>query len=589
MQALFKPSGQAMRCDQVIEAVPLEQIRLAPNPRKRISDEGLVRLARLMMSVGQKIPAIGRRVSDAEVLLYEGQRRLLSARRSVELAGSDGFEELKPIGTLCVILLDHEPSQREIRQLQAHANAREDLTVQDQQDQFDDVWRELAGVPEEQRIAGVCDELALSPILVHNLRRQCTLPEELRGRVAKDPAGDQISITLANQLAEMNATAPALTRAVGERIVSVEHERQARDDFGAFVHRTVVEGDGAVYAQRIDEGVHLEAVQLLTDAQRHLDDDGRARLSSVLGGEDVSVDTRLQELRRNARERNAHVVIDEHVRDRAANGGFAWTLDRGRDYARGIWVVDPVFMIGLVNEQMPEEGVGSQDESYFGAAGVSDHDLEAAEEEDRKARLKAKKDRHAAASANLGLGLDINAKLLEPTDAQVRACCEFLMRLLARDYMEVIAFGAGWTDRDRQQPVGTGERTVPRSPEVIIDAELTRALEHRDPIRGLLNLVARFGAAFVLDPNGISSSKHLGAVRTTRHLSEALPGGHSSMRTALWELMAPMLSPHLTVASRDSFVFDELVEGSTVDLAERARERDLADVDLGDDQPAIAA
>jgi hypothetical protein len=61
------------------------------------------------------------------------------------------------------------------------------------------------------------------------------------------------------------------------------------------------------------------------------------------------------------------------------------------------------------------------------------------------------------------------------------------------------------------------------------------------------------------------------------------------MRTALWELMAPMLSPHLIVASRDSFVFDELVEGSTVDLTERARERDLADVDLGDDQPAIAA
>jgi len=91
-------------------------------------------------------------------------------------------------------------------------------------------------------------------------------------------------------------------------------------------------------------------------------------------------------------------VIDEQVRDRAANGGFAWTLDRGRDYARGIWVVDQVFMIGLVNEEMPEESVGSRDESYFGAAGVSDHDLEAAEEEDRKARLKAKRDRHAAAA-----------------------------------------------------------------------------------------------------------------------------------------------------------------------------------------------
>ncbi|MDW5593005.1 hypothetical protein VSS74_01560 [Conexibacter stalactiti] len=574
----------------MIEAVPLAQIRLAPNPRKRISDDGLVRLARMMMTVGQKIPAIGRRLSASEVLLYEGQRRFLSAGRSVELAGSEGFEELKPIGTLCVILLDHEPTPREIRQLQAHANAREDLTVQDQQDQFDDVWKELGGLPDEQRILGVCDELALPPVVVHNLRRQCTLPEELRGRVAKEPSGDQISITLANQLAEMNATAPALTQAVGDRVVSAEHERQARDDFGAFVHRTVVEGDGAVYAQRIDEGAHLEAAQLLVDARRHLDDDGRERLGGLLGSGEKSLDTVLEELTREARERNAHVVVDEHVRDRASNGKFAWTLDRGRDYARGIWVVDPVFMIGLINEQMPKETVAGQDESYFAAAGVSDEDVAAAQEEDRKARAKAKRDRHAAASANLALGLDISAKLLEPTEAQVRAGCEFLMRLLARDYVEVIAFGAGWTDRDRQQPVGAGERTAPRSPEVIIDAELTRALEHRDPVRGLLSLLARFGAAFVLDPNGVSSSKHLGAARTARHLSEALPGGRSPMRSALWQLMAPMLNPHLTVASRDAFVFDELAGSSTVDLAERARERDLADVDLGDESAsAIAA
>lgn len=584
--ALFAPSATSVRCEQVIEAVPLEQIRLAPNPRKRISEEGVVRLARYLMTVGQKIPAIGRRVGAGDVLLFEGQRRLLAAERSRELAGTEGFEELKAVNSLVVILLDHDPSPREIRQLQAHANQREQLTLQDQQDQFLDVWEELVGVPDEQRVLTVCDELALSPTFVHNLRRQCTLPDHLRSRVARDPSGDQISITLANQLADMNTTAPDLAQAVGERIVSIEQERQARDDLGAFVHRTVVEGDGAVYAQRIDDGAHLDAAQLLTDARRHLDPTDRARLAGVLGCEGRALDRRLEELAKEARRRAAHVVVDEPLRDRAANGRFAFALDRGRDFARGIWVIDPVFTIGLVDEQLPDGTVPAADESYFGTGRVTD--AKAALEDDREARLKAKKHRTAASSANLALGLDMTAALMEPTDEQVRACCELLCHLVARDYAVVLAFGAGWTDRDRQQPVGDGERTVPRSPEVIVEAELTRALEDRDPVRGLVGLVARWSAAFVIDPDGLSASKHLGAARAARHLREALPGGHGPLRSSLWQLMAPMLNAHLTAVSRDAFVFDDLSAG-TVDLTERARERDLAELDLGDSDHAAAA
>lgn len=586
--ALFAPSAASARCEQVIEAVPLSQIRLAPNPRKRISEEGIVRLARYLMTVGQKIPAIGRRIGAGDVLLFEGQRRLLAARRSGELAGGESFEELKAVNSLVVILLDHDPSPREIRQLQAHANQREQLTLQDQQDQFLDVWEELVGLPDEQRVLAVCDELALSPTFVHNLRRQCTLPEPLRSRVAREPSGDQISITLANQLADMNTTAPDLAQAVGERIVSTEHERQARDDLGAFVHRTVVEGNGAVYAQRIDDGAHLDAAQLLTDARRHLGPVDRDRLAGALGCEDRQLDSRLEELGKDARQRNAHVVVDEPLRDRAANGRFAFTLDRGRDFARGIWVVDPVFTIGLVDEQLPGGSVPAADESYFGTTGVTDAGVKAALEDDREARLKAKKHRTAASSANLALGLDMTAALLEPTDEQVRACCELLCHLVARDYAVVLAFGAGWTDRDRQQPVGDGERTVPRSPEVIVEAELTRALEDRDPVRGLVGLVARWSAAFVIDPEGLSASKHLGAPRAARHLRDALPGGHGPLRSALWQLMAPMLNAHLTAVSRDAFVFDDLA-ASTVDLAERARERDLAELDLGDSDHAAAA
>ena len=50
------------------------------------------------MRTGQLIPCIGRRPDPERprVVLFDGQRRLLAARASHELAGSDGFEGLVP-------------------------------------------------------------------------------------------------------------------------------------------------------------------------------------------------------------------------------------------------------------------------------------------------------------------------------------------------------------------------------------------------------------------------------------------------------------------------------------------------------------
>jgi hypothetical protein len=49
----------------------------------------------------------------------------------------------------------------------------------------------------------------------------------------------------------------------------------------------------------------------------------------------------------------------------------------------------------------------------------------------------------------------------------------------------VIAYGAGWTDTDRQQPVGDTGRREPRHIEAIVGAELERALRDPDPLRGI--------------------------------------------------------------------------------------------------------
>ena len=176
---LFDVTGIAKKTvEGTIERFPLDEIELAPNARREISSDGIERLAGLLTRAGQLVPCIGYRpdrVGPATV--YEGQRRYLAAKRSHELAGTEGYEGLEPVHSLIVLLLDHEPSAEEIRRIQAIANnAREALTVADQQNQFADCWLARAGLDEEDRIAAVCADLGIGPKKAHNLRRQLTLP-----------------------------------------------------------------------------------------------------------------------------------------------------------------------------------------------------------------------------------------------------------------------------------------------------------------------------------------------------------------------------------------------------------------------------
>ena len=68
----------------------------------------------------------------------------------------------------------------------------------------------------------VCADLGISPKRAHNLRRQLTFPEPIRERVAERPTGHQLSVTMANRLADMHELAPELTQAVAKRITSTD-------------------------------------------------------------------------------------------------------------------------------------------------------------------------------------------------------------------------------------------------------------------------------------------------------------------------------------------------------------------------------
>ena len=565
-----------------IERVALEHIELAINPRREISDEGIDRLAKMLCSSGQLVPCIGWRPDPGapRVLLYDGQRRYLAAQASHALAGSEYMEGLaEPVRSLIVLLLDHAPSAEEIRRIQAHCQQREELTLSEQQQQFEDCWQARAGLREADRIAAVCNDLGISPKRAHNLRRQLTLPEQIRTRVAERPAGEQISVTMANKLADMHEIAPDLTEAVAKRISTSDLHDKALRDLGAFVHRTIVE-DEHTYAVRIDDGALLDAAEQIAQARPHLNEAARRQAAAILGCELERLDHELDTLAARAKTRALKLRITSEVRDRARNGRYAFAHDRGQDFAAGIWVVDPAFMLDLVHEQLNDaDETPAREEAYFAGARLDDDELRdaAAEDEQRRAQARA---RHAEATrSNLGLGHDIGAGLIQPSEGQLRAVRDIICRLLARHYGELIAYGAGWTDPERQRPVGDTGRHEPGHPDAIIDAELDRALTDPDPLRGIAQLTAQVGAAFILDPAGVTRTKALGTKRMARKLRDALPGGDNDLRAAVWEFMRPMLSPTLAALNRDSFVVDEGVE-TTVDLDAHHATSGLDDLDI---------
>jgi ParB-like chromosome segregation protein Spo0J len=580
--ALFDVTVADSPIDRRIERIPLEEIELAPNARREISHDGIERLAAMLCRTGQLIPCIGHRPSpDGPVLIYDGQRRYLAATASHELAGTDWYEGLHPILSLIVLLLDHEPSADEIRRIQAQANQREQLSLVDQQEQFRDCWAARAGLSEEDRIAAVCADVGISAKRAHNLRRQLTLPDEIRTRVAERPAGGELSVTMANRLADMHEIAPQLTEAVAKRITTDDFHDKALKDMGAFVHRTVVE-DEHTYAVRIDDGALLDGAEQIEQARRQLTETGRQQLAGILGCEPGQLDRELDTLAAGAKSRALKVRISGETRDRARNGRYAYVHERGQDFAAGIWVVDPVFMLDLVREELEEsDGEVAREEAYFAGARLDDADLREARAEDQDLRARARARQAEAIRSNVGLGHDLRAGLIQPTESQLRALRDIICLLLVRHYAPLIAYGAGWTDPERQRPVGDTGRHEPAHAEGIIEAELECALADPDPLRGIAQLTARLAAAFVLDPGGVTRTKALGTERMARALREALAGGDGPLRAALWQFVRPMLSPALVELNRDAFVTDDHVETS-VDLDAHRSASNLDEIELDD-------
>ena len=411
--ALFDVTEVAQRTvDGVLERVALEDLELAPNPRRQLSQESITSLSAVLIRTGQLIPCIGRRPGPdrARVVLFDGQRRLLAARASRELAGTVGLAGLAPVRSLIVLLLDHDPSPDEIRRVQAQANQRKELALADQQRQF---ARLLAGArrprrrrPDHRRLRRPRDQ----PQARAQPAPPAQPPEAIRERVAERPAGSQLSVTMANRLADMHQLAPRLTDAVAARVTSGDLHDKALRDLGAFVHRTVVE-DEHVYAVRIDDGALLDAAEHVEQARAQLSETGRGQAARLLGCEHAKLEAELDALTARARNRALKLRITPAIRDRARAGRFAFVHDRGADFAAGIWVVDPTFTLDLTVDALnhdEDDPAPAREEAFFAGAALTDDELQQAAHDDRARKQQAKLRHAEATTRNLGLGHDLH-------------------------------------------------------------------------------------------------------------------------------------------------------------------------------------
>jgi hypothetical protein len=239
-------------------------------------------------------------------------------------------------------------------------------------------------------------------------------------------------------------------------------------------------------------------------------------------------------------------------------GRYAFVHERRPDLAAGIGVVDPIFMLDAVRDAVEQQATRSPRARRRTSPGPNYGTRTCGPPPTRTARQQLRERQREAVRSNLGLGHDLREGLMDPSPTQLRGLQAIVCLLIVRHYRELIAFGAGWTDPERQPPVGDGGRLEPHGVDAIVDADLRRALADPDPLRGIAGLVARLDAAFVLDPDGISRTKALGTERMARKLRDALPGGADPLRVAVWEFLRPMLSPRLAELHHDAFVIDEI-------------------------------
>ena len=508
----------------------------------------------MLMTMGQLVPCIGHRPQAGEhVVLYAGQRRLLAARASHELA-ADG---LQPVRHLLVLLLDHQPSADEIRRIQAQENQREDLTL----------WpTSRPSSPTAGRPAPACaSATACSPSAptsgsARSRPTTCAASSPCPRRSAPaSPSGPPSASSRSRSPTgspTCTTSRPQLTEAVAARITTGELHDAALRDPGAFVHRTLVE-DASVYAVRIDDGALLDAHAQLTQARAELTDATRAHAASALGCARRRARRRARQAaspRPRRRTRRCASTAPCATAPAPAATPTCTSAAPTSPPASGSSTPCSCSTPSPTRSPSTPTTTAPADPAYFAGAGLDAPDLR--EAAGRRARAPPR----AAPAPGRGRALEPRARprparrAARPLPRPTRRAARDRLPA-ARPRLPRPARLRRRLDGPRTPTPGRRERT-PRTEAIdaIVEAELERALAEPDPLRGIAALVARCAAAFVLDPDGVTRTKVLGSERMSRKLHEALPGGEEPLRAAVWAFLRPMLSPRLVDLHRDAFI-----------------------------------
>ncbi|MBJ7469706.1 MAG: ParB N-terminal domain-containing protein [Solirubrobacteraceae bacterium] len=556
--AMFSPTDAAHTpAIGSLEYVALDDIVLADNPRRDIDQDDIDDLARMLLTHGQTKPCGGRRTDDGKVRIYAGQQRKLAADRTRELVKQDAeWRGSKPISGIWVLLRDDLRSEVEWRRYQAQENAGIPLSFRDEQDMFAYFWEAAAGLPEDQRLQQTRLDCGFSAATAQNHRRQLVLPQAIRHRVARRPKGDQISIGVANQLADIYNASPPLAGTVADWITTPARNSQAATDIQAAVLAALRTSEDA-YAVALHHGTSIDAAQALRDTVPELQDDKTiARAAGILGCGGGEVPARLVALTHKAQQCSAQIAITEAVQDRAITTRCAWVHRSDIDREPMVLLIDPVFMIDLVMDAIrgakaptdapaptepPAKPQADPSPSNPRTDADSTGDLDPSSADRRPSR--------SAVARNLGLGQDITAGLLTLSADQADGLRIVVCRLLASQYGDALAFGAAWTSRDRQQRTKQMAPYTPMDIDVIVALEVERALADADPLRGIAQLATRIAASVFLDPEGAITDGPLDAERVTPKTHEVA----ATTDRALWDLMRPMLSPAVVAMHRDTY------------------------------------
>ena len=316
------------------------------------------------------------------------------------------------------------------------------------------------------RIAAVCADLGIGAVKAHNLRRQLTLPEPIRARVAERPGERQLSVTLANRLADMHDVAPELTAAVAAADLHprAARRRAARPRRVRAPHRR----RGRDRLRRADRRRRpaRRRTPSSTLARAHLTDAGRAPGRRACSAARPTSSTReLDALQPRRKRRARHAARRRRAaRPRRAPAATPTCTTAAPTSPPASGSSTPCSCSTPSARRSPTQRrrAARAEPAYFAGAGLDAPDLrDAAAGRTRAPPRAAPAPAPRPSRTNLGLGHDLRAGLIDPSPAQLDALRAIVCHLLARDYRDVIAYGAGWTDPERQRPVGETGRHEP--------------------------------------------------------------------------------------------------------------------------------